>query len=89
MLYVIDQKIGKDAVADQWQKVRRHAATPDGEPFQLLRQYHVICGLLSFALGMRYQKLQIAFVNAWGSFMYTAQLNNAVRQEKLMPKSKI
>lgn len=89
MLYVIDQWIGKDVVADQWQKIHRPAAIPAGEPFQLLRQYPVICGLFSFALGMRYQELQIAFINAWGSLMYTGQLYNAVCQEKLMAGSKI
>ncbi|KAL8848129.1 MAG: hypothetical protein Q9221_006849 [Calogaya cf. arnoldii] len=89
MLYVIDQWVGKDAVADKWQKLPRHAGEPAGEPFQLLRQYPVICGLFSFALAMRYQELQIMFVNAWGSLMYTGQLYNAVRQEKLIPQSKI
>ena len=56
------------------------------EPFNLLRQYPVLCGLFSFALKMRYQELQIVFVNAWGSLMYTAQLYNACRQEALLPK---
>ena len=32
---------------------------------------------------MRYQELQVAFINAWGSIMYTGQLYNAVRQEKI------
>ena len=56
------------------------------EPFNLLRQYPVICGLFLFALRLRYQELQIVFVNAWGSLMYTAQLYNACRQEGLLPK---
>lgn len=55
------------------------------ESFKLVRQYPVICGLFSFALKMRYQEVQIAFVNAWGSLMYTAQLYNACRREKLLP----
>lgn len=67
-------------------KVQRRAVIPDGEPCQLLRQYPVICGLFSFALKMRYQEVQIVFINAWGSIMYTGQLYNAIRQEKLLPK---
>lgn len=38
---------------------------------------------------MRYQEIQVAFINAWGSLMYTAQLYHAVRQEKLLPDSKM
>ncbi|KAL8898425.1 MAG: hypothetical protein Q9207_006703 [Kuettlingeria erythrocarpa] len=81
MLYVMEEWVGKD--------VQRYAAVPDGERFQLLRQYPVICGLFSFALQMRYQEIQVTFINAWGSLMYTAQLYHAVRQEKLLPDSKI
>ena len=67
-------------------QVQRRRVNIPIEPFNLLRQYPVMCGLFSFALKMRYQELQIVFVNAWGSLMYTAQLYNACRQERLLPK---
>ena len=67
-------------------QVQRRKVNIPIEPFTLLRQYPVMCGLFSFALKMRYQELQIVFVNAWGSLMYTAQLYNACRQERLLPK---
>ncbi|KAL8668933.1 MAG: hypothetical protein Q9168_006459 [Polycauliona sp. 1 TL-2023] len=89
LLYMIDQWIEKDVVADKWHNVNRQIVVPDSEPFQLLRQYPVICGLFSFALTMHYQEIQVTFVNAWGSLMYTGQLYNAVRQEKLMTRSKM
>ena len=57
---------------------------PDPEPFRLLKQYPVMCGLFLFALKMRAQEVNIAFVNAWGSIMYSTQLYNAVRQEGLI-----
>ncbi len=38
---------------------------------------------------MRYQEIQVTFINAWGSLMYTAQLYHAVHQEKLLPESKM
>lgn len=59
---------------------------PDPEPFRLLKQYPVMCGLFAFALKMRAQEVNIIFVNAWGSIMYSAQLYNAVRQESLVPR---
>ena len=59
---------------------------PDPEPFRLLKQYPVMCGLFAFALKMRAQEINIVFVNAWGSIMYSAQLYNAVRQETFVPQ---
>lgn len=61
-----------------------NARLPDAEPFFLLKQYPLICGLFAFALKARYQELCIAFVNAWGSIMYSGHLYNAVRSEKLL-----
>ena len=59
---------------------------PDPEPFHLLRQYPVICGIFAFALKMRAQEIGVVFVNAWGSVMYAGQLYNAVLKEKLLFK---
>ncbi|KAL8824663.1 MAG: hypothetical protein Q9191_004901 [Dirinaria sp. TL-2023a] len=87
MLRVMTEWVGQDVVADKRKKVRRQAEIPAGEPFQLLRQYPVICGLFMFALKMRFQEIGITFVNAWGSVMYAAQLYNAVLKEKLLSKS--
>lgn len=56
---------------------------PEPEPFRLLKQYPLLCGLYSFALKVRYQEIGMAFANAWGSVLYTGHLYNAVRQEKL------
>lgn len=60
---------------------------PDAEPFRLLRQYPLLCGLFTFALKMRAQEIGLAFANAWGSILYTSQLYNAARQEKLLLKT--
>lgn len=57
---------------------------PEAEPFSLLKQYPLICGLFAFAIKARYQELCVTFVNAWGSVLYTGHLYNAVRQEKLL-----
>lgn len=57
---------------------------PPPEPFRLLKQFPVLCGLWSFALKVRNQELGVAFTGAWGSIMYAGHLYNAVRQEKLI-----
>lgn len=59
---------------------------PDPEPFRLLKQYPLLCGLFTFAVKMRAQEIGLAFANAWGSILYSAQLYNAARQEKLLAK---
>lgn len=59
---------------------------PDAEPFRLLRQYPLLCGLFTFALKTRAQEIGLTFANAWGSILYTSQLYNAARQEKLLSK---
>ena len=56
----------------------------DQKPFRLLKQYPLLCGLFTFALEMRAQRLGGLFANAWGSIMYAGHLYNAVRQEKLL-----
>ena len=56
------------------------------EPFQLLKQFPLLCGLYSFAIQNAAQKEGIDFANAWGSIMYAGHLYNATRQEKLLPK---
>ena len=67
-------------------QMKASRSLPDPEPFRLLKQYPVICGLFAFALKMRAQEINIVFVNAWGSIMYSAQLYNAVRQESFVPR---
>ena len=69
-----------------WLQMKASRSLPDPEPFRLLKQYPVICGLLAFALKMQAQEINIVFVNAWGSIMYSAQLYNAVRQESFVPR---
>ena len=59
---------------------------PRSEPFRLLRQYPLLCGLWSFAIQMNAHELGIDFANAWGSIMYASHLYNATRQEKLLSK---
>lgn len=59
---------------------------PDPEPFRLLRQYPLLCGLFMFALKTRFQEVGVAFCNAWGSLLYTGHLYNAARQEKMLSK---
>lgn len=57
---------------------------PDPEPFRLLKQYPLLCGLFIFVLEARFQEIGLAFANAWGSLLYAGQLYNAARQEKLL-----
>ena len=59
---------------------------PPPEPFRLLKQYPLLCGLWSFAIQMNAHELGIDFANAWGSIMYASHLYNATRQEKLLSK---
>ena len=56
------------------------------EPFQLLKQFPLLCGLYSFAIQNAAQKVGIDFANAWGSIMYAGHLYNATRREKLLQK---
>lgn len=60
---------------------------PRPEPFRLLKQYPLLCGLWSFAIQMDAHELGIVFANAWGSIMYASHLYNATRQEKLLLKA--
>lgn len=62
------------------------ARYPDPEPFRLLKQHPLLCGLFLFTTKMQYQEIGVSFVNAWGSVMYCAHLYNAVRQEKLLSR---
>lgn len=61
-------------------------SVPDPEPFRLLKQYPLLCGLFTFALKMRAQEIGLTFANAWGSILYSSHLYNAARQEKLLLK---
>ncbi|KAL8868404.1 MAG: hypothetical protein Q9174_005015, partial [Haloplaca sp. 1 TL-2023] len=81
---MIDSWVLKDLVADRFQKIKMQTGTPGGEPYSMLRQYPLLCGLFTFAIKTRFQELSITFANAWGSIMYTAHLYNALRFEKLM-----
>ena len=73
------------AQADTTQ-IQRNMPIPDPEPFRLLKQYPLLCGLFTFALKMRAQEIGLTFANAWGSILYSSHLYNAVRQEKLLLK---
>lgn len=63
------------------------AKLPPPEPFRLLKQYPLLCGLFSFVIQTKAQELGVFFANAWGSIMYTGHLYNACRQEKFLPKA--
>lgn len=84
MIRVIEDWILKDMVAQKLRSIQRNMAVPDPQPFRLLKQYPLLCGIFTFALKMRAQEIGLAFANAWGSILYTSQLYNAVRQEKLL-----
>jgi len=60
---------------------------PDPEPFRLLKQYPLLCGLYIFSLKLRFKEMGVTFANAWGSILFTSHLYNAVRQERLLLKS--
>lgn len=86
-LRVIGEWIGRDAVADKLKKAKHAATLPPPEPFRLLKQYPLLCGLFSFAIQTKAQEVGIDFVNAWGSIMYAGHLYNAARQERLLTKA--
>ncbi|KAL8685162.1 MAG: hypothetical protein Q9218_007938, partial [Villophora microphyllina] len=65
-------------------QIKKQTAAPDGDPYSMLQQYPLLCGLFVFALKARFQEMSIAFANAWGSILYTTHLYNAVRQEKFL-----
>ncbi|KAI4155207.1 MAG: hypothetical protein LQ340_001140 [Diploschistes diacapsis] len=57
-----------------------------GAPHQLMSSHPLRCGLHAYYLKIMHQEISIAFVNAWGSIIYTYQLYNAVRQEELIQR---
>ncbi|MCJ1376607.1 hypothetical protein MMC20_007850 [Loxospora ochrophaea] len=57
---------------------------PPPESFLFLKHHPLYCGLLSYSIKALAQEASIIFVNAWGSILYSAQLYNALRQEKLI-----
>ena len=57
---------------------------PTPEPFRLLKQYPLLCGLFIFTLRKRFHEVSIAFANAWGSILFTGHLYNAARKEKFL-----
>lgn len=50
----------------------------------MLRSNPLLCGLIMFNFKMRAQDLGVTLANAWSSILTTAQIYNAVRQEKLL-----
>ncbi|KAL1963061.1 hypothetical protein VTN77DRAFT_8707 [Rasamsonia byssochlamydoides] len=69
---------------DPIQKAKRRLGRSAGEPFKLMKQHPVFCGLWAYSLKALFQEVGVVFAGAWGSIMYTAHLYNAVRQEKLL-----
>ena len=57
---------------------------PAPEPHGMLRSNPLLCGLIMFNFKMRAQDLGVSLANAWSSILTTAQIYNAVRQEKLL-----
>ncbi|KAI4088065.1 MAG: hypothetical protein LQ344_006327 [Seirophora lacunosa] len=80
LLGIIDYWVMQDVIAERRAKIKMKVPTQDviAEPFFLLKQYPMICGLFTFALKARYQELCVVFINAWGSVMYAGHLYNAV-----------
>ncbi|OAG04281.1 uncharacterized protein CC84DRAFT_1206013 [Paraphaeosphaeria sporulosa] len=46
-----------------------------------------LCGSLMFGIKLDMQEMGLALLNAWGSAKFTAQIYNAIRQEKFLTKS--
>ncbi|KAL9598134.1 MAG: hypothetical protein Q9219_004690 [cf. Caloplaca sp. 3 TL-2023] len=84
LLGIIDSWIIRDVVNEKREKVKMSVRLPSPDPFFLLKQYPLMCGLFEFAVKVRYQDLSLTFANAWGSIMYAGHLYNAVRQEDLL-----
>lgn len=69
---------------DPIQRARKRLRRPEGEPFKLMKQHPLLCGLWAYHLKALFHKVGVVFAGAWGSIMYCAHLYNAVRQEKLL-----
>lgn len=84
---LIKRYVAEDVVQNARKRMRNFGSLPSPEPFFLLRQHPLLCGLICFKVKMLMQEASITFVNAWGSVLYTAHLYNAVRQEKLLVRN--
>ena len=79
-----DVEISTNRYTDLSTKSTQPVQLPPPEPFRLLKQYPLLCGLFQYVIKMRFHEAGVTFANAWGSIMYTAHLYNAVQQEKLL-----
>lgn len=86
-LRVIKEWIHDDVVASRLKAIKVAATLPPPEPFRLLRQYPLLCGLFSFTIQIKAQEVGSYFANAWGSIMFAGHLYNATRQEQLLSKA--
>ena len=90
-LQLILNQVDDWAKADMLQKIRarltKSAGMPVPQPFFLIRQHPLLCGLLSYAIRANAEEASIVFVNAWGSVLYSAHLYNAVKQEGMLNAS--
>jgi hypothetical protein len=78
----LDAWVAKDQIQLAKQKIGHSA----GEPFKLLKQHPLFCGLLMYGFKALFQEVGIAFSGAWGSIMYSGHLYHAVRNEKFLNK---
>lgn len=84
ILEQMDDWVKRDCVNEAMQQMGL-PNIPAGS-FRLLKANPVFCGLLSLNFRLLCHEASIVFVNAWGSVVYSGQLYNAVRQEKLLDK---
>jgi hypothetical protein len=79
----IEEWVKGDALRDTRDKIiPRHLQIPSllDQPFALLTQHPILCGLIQFLIYSLFKRGGTAVAGAWGSVLYVAHLYNACRQ---------
>jgi hypothetical protein len=80
----VDKTILEDVVLPLKEKLYTRLRLPysaDVERFYLYKRHPILCGLLSFRLTLELQYAGVILVQAWGTAIYPAHFNNALRQQ--------
>ncbi|KAF2146868.1 uncharacterized protein K452DRAFT_242024, partial [Aplosporella prunicola CBS 121167] len=85
-LHDILARINDWVTTDPFTKESQRLRRPNTEPFKLMKNHPLFCGLYSFSLKSLFQEAGVVFASSWGSIIYSAHIYNAVWQEKLIKK---
>ncbi|KAF2279116.1 uncharacterized protein EI97DRAFT_440580 [Westerdykella ornata] len=93
-LRMISEVMERWLLEDAYGELKAKNLTKLGIPSDQLPPSHAffkahpwLCGSLLFGMKLDMQELGLAFLNAWGSAKFAAQIYNAVRQEKFLTRS--